>query len=125
MATILVVDDEPAIRAFVRAALQQANHRVLEAADGVSALRLLASGERPDLVLLDIALPHLNGIEVCRRLRREPPTSSTPVLLLTGLPDRGDQDAVEAGAHGCLTKPFSPAQLISLVDDALRLTPVP
>lgn len=124
MATILVVDDEPAIRAFVRAALQQANHRVLEAADGVSALRL-ASGDGPDLVLLDIALPHLSGIEVCRRVRQEPSTSRTPVLLLTGLPDRGDQDTAEAGAQGYLAKPFSPAQLISLVDDALRLTPVP
>ena len=124
MATILVVDDEPAIRAFVRAALQQANHRVLEAADGVSALRL-ASGDGPDLVLLDIALPHLSGIEVCRRVRQEPSTSRTPVLLLTGLPDRGDQDTAEAGAQGYLAKPFSPAQLISRVDDALRLTPVP
>ena len=124
MATILVVDDEPAIRAFVRAALQQASHHVLEAADGVSALRL-ASGERPDLVLLDIALPHLSGIEVCRRLRREPATARTPVLLLTGLPDRGDQDTIKAGARGYLAKPFSPAQLTSLVDDALRLTPVP
>jgi DNA-binding response OmpR family regulator len=124
MATILVVDDEPAIRAFVRAALQQANHRVLEAADGSSALRL-AAVERPDLVLLDIALPHLSGIEVCRHLRRENATASTPVLLLTGLPDRGDQDTAEAGAQGYLAKPFSPAQLISLVDDALRLTPVP
>jgi DNA-binding response OmpR family regulator len=124
MATILVVDDEPAIRAFVRAALQEANHRVLEAADGISALRL-ASGDGPDLVLLDIALPHLSGIEVCRRVRQEPSTSRTPVLLLTGLPDRGDQDTAEAGAQGYLAKPFSPAQLISRVDDALRLTPVP
>ncbi|MEX1254612.1 MAG: response regulator [Dehalococcoidia bacterium] len=123
MATILVVDDEPAIRAFVQAALQQANHRVLEAGDGSSALRV-ASAEQPDLVLLDIALPHLSGIEVCRQLRREPDTSRTPVLFLTGLPDQGAQDTAGSGAQGYLAKPFSPGQLISRVDDALRLTQI-
>jgi two-component system alkaline phosphatase synthesis response regulator PhoP len=124
MATILIVDDEPAIRAFVRTALEQAGYRVLEAADGGSALHLV-QGEGPDLILLDVALPHLSGIDVCRRLRAQPATARTPVLLLTGLPDRAASDAATAGAQGCLAKPFSPGQLISQVDDALRLTPVP
>ena len=124
MATVLVVDDEPAIRAFVREALQQAGHRVLEATDGASALRLAEAG-RPDLALLDIALPQVSGIDVCRRLRERAATARTPVLFLTGLPDQGAVEAVAAGAQGYLAKPFSPDQLISQVDDALRLTPVP
>jgi two-component system alkaline phosphatase synthesis response regulator PhoP len=124
MATILVVDDDLTIRAFVRAALLEANHRVIEAPDGSTALRL-ADVERPDLILLDIALPQVNGIDVCRRLRQEPATARTPVLLLTGLPDRGAQDVASAGARGYLAKPFSPNQLISQVDDALGLAPVP
>jgi CheY-like chemotaxis protein len=123
MATVLVVDDEPAIRAFVREALQQAGHRVLEAADGAGALRLVER-EHPDLVLLDVALPQMSGVGVCRLLHERPATAFTPVLLLTGLPDQGPHDTAAAGAQGYLAKPFSPDLLISQADDALLLAPV-
>ena len=119
MLAILVVDDEPTIRALLRAALEQAGYRVLEAADGAGALRQARS--HPDLVLLDVALPDINGLEVCRRLKADPSTAGTPVLLLTGLAQPSDQRAArDAGAVGCIEKPFSPADLVSRIADALR-----
>ncbi len=119
MRTVLVVDDEPAIRSYVRAALEGAGYRVLDAPDGASALELLARGERPDLILLDIALPGMNGLDLCRRLRNEPATAAIPVLLLTGLP-RERRIADQAGATGVIGKPFSPTTLGEAVDRALR-----
>ncbi|MEX0786596.1 MAG: response regulator [Dehalococcoidia bacterium] len=120
MNTILVVDDEPAIRALVRATLESSGYRLLEAPDGVSALSI-AQRERPDLVLLDIALPRVNGLDVCRRLKADPATAHAQVLFLTGLPHHPDQRASqEAGAVDTITKPFSPAALVARVGQALR-----
>lgn len=120
MSTILVVDDEPAIRALVRATLEAASHRLLEAADGVSALGI-AVRERPHLVLLDIALPRVNGLEVCRRLREDRATEHTQVLFLTGLPEHANVPAAtDADALGAIAKPFSPATLVARVAQALR-----
>lgn len=119
MAIILVVDDEPTIRILVRAALEGSGHLLLEAADGEEGLRL-ARAAHPDLVLLDIALPRLSGLEVCQRLKRDRATSSTPVLLLTGFVQQSDRRAAqEAGAEGFIAKPFSPAALLALVRDVL------
>jgi DNA-binding response OmpR family regulator len=113
MATILVVDDEPAIRALVRAAL--AEHDVIEAADGPSGIEAASTGE-PDLILLDIALPGMSGLEVCRRLRASPATSRVPVLVLTGL----DTPTPAPGTDGWIAKPFSPQGIVERVDDTLR-----
>jgi CheY-like chemotaxis protein len=119
MPAILVVDDEPTIRALLRAALEQVGYRILEAADGAGALRQARS--HPDLVLLDIALPDINGLEVCRRLKADPSTAGTPVLLLTGLAQPSDRRAArDAGAVGCIEKPFRPADLVSHIADVLR-----
>lgn len=119
MPAILVVDDQPTIRALLRAALEQVGYRVLEAADGAGALRQARS--HPDLVLLDIALPDISGLEVCRRLKADPDTAGTPVLLLTGLAQPSDQRSIRAvGAAGCIEKPFSPADLLSHIAGALR-----
>jgi len=119
MAKILLVDDEPAIRALVRAALEGAGHQVIEGADGASALPI-ARQEHPDLVLLDIALPRASGAQVCRWLKRERPDA--PVLLLTGLGQDGGQDvATEAGADGLVTKPFRPNELVAQIEAALAL----
>ena len=123
MPTILVVDDEPTIRVLLRVTLEGSGHSVLEAADGVSALEL-ARRERPDLMLLDIALPALNGLEVCRRLKEDPATAATPIFLLTGFVQQAERDAaVEAGGQGFIAKPFSPAVLVAQIDDALRRRP--
>ncbi len=120
MATVLVVDDEPTIRVLVRAALEGTGCRILEAVDGPSALDL-ARGGRPDLVLLDIALPGLSGLEVCRQLNDDPATASMPILLLTGLVQQAErQAAAEVGAQGFIAKPFSPAALVGQIEDTLR-----
>jgi len=119
MATILVVDDEPSLRRLLRTALERAGYGVLEAADGPQAL-LLARAEQPALILLDVALPGLSGLEVCRRLRAEPANSRTPVLLISGvLPPNEATKLAEAGASGWLTKPFTPATLLERVEALL------
>ncbi len=120
MMKILVVDDEPSIRTIVRATLERAGYQVIEAADGASGLQK-AGSQRPDLILLDIALPQLSGLEVCRRLKARPDTAAAPVLLLTGLlPSSELQAGYSAGAQGCVTKPFAPSALLEKVNDALR-----
>jgi DNA-binding response OmpR family regulator len=119
MATILVVDDEPALRRLLRTALERAGYGVLEAADGPQAL-LLARTEEPGLILLDVALPGLSGLEVCRRLRAEPATKRTPVLLISGvLPPNDAAKLAEAGGSGWLMKPFTPATLLERVEALL------
>jgi two-component system phosphate regulon response regulator PhoB len=115
MPTILVVDDEPAIRALIRASLAGPGWHTIEAADGESALDL-AREAAPDLVLLDVALPRLSGLEVCRRLRSDPATARTPVLLLTGA---AQPEAAQVGAQGCIGKPFSPQALLAQIRQAL------
>lgn len=112
--TILLVDDEPVVRALLRVALEPAGLRMCEAADGSQALEV-AWRERPSLVLLDVALPKLSGIDVCRALKTnpEPPV----VLLLTGNADHPDIDA--CGADGVILKPFRPADVLDHVDRAL------
>ena len=120
MPTILLVDDEPTIRILVRAALEDTGYPLLEAADGITALEL-ARSEHPDLILLDVALPRLSGLEVCRQLKDDPATADTPIFLLTGFVQQTDrQAAMDAGAEDFIAKPFSPAALVELVQDTLR-----
>lgn len=117
MATILVVDDDAKIRDLLRLYVERERHRVVEAADGRAALEALER-ERPDLVLLDVMLPELDGISVLRRLRR---TSDVPVLLLTAR--SGDADKVvglDSGADDYVVKPFSPRELMARVRARLR-----
>lgn len=114
--SILVVDDDEAGRYAARRILERANFEVVEAADGASALRAVA--ERPDLVLLDIQLPDVDGFEVCRRIKSSPATASIRVLPFTGV-YRNDSDrkrAFEAGADGYLVRPVSPEELVATVN---------
>jgi CheY-like chemotaxis protein len=123
MKTILVVDDEPTIRMLVAASLDGGAYRVLEAGDGYEALDLVGM-EQPDLVLLDIAIPGLDGFEVCRRLKTEL-SPHVPVLLLTGFAQQTHRErAREVGADGFVAKPFSPAALVTLIDRTLATEPV-
>jgi CheY-like chemotaxis protein len=118
MKTILVVDDEPTIRMLVAASLDGNGYRIVEAADGAEALDLVHQ-EQPDLVLLDIVIPGLDGFEVCRRLKAEI-APYMPVLLLTGFDQQSHRErASQAGADGFVTKPFSPAALLALIDRTL------
>ncbi|MFE4536836.1 response regulator transcription factor [Streptomyces scopuliridis] len=117
MHTILVVDDDPTVAEVVTGYLERAGFSVDRAADGPEALRLAAAG-RPALVVLDLMLPGMDGLEVCRRLRAAAPV---PVIMLTA---RGDEDdrilGLEIGADDYVTKPFSPRELVLRVESVLR-----
>jgi two-component system chemotaxis response regulator CheY len=116
-AGLLVVDDDPFIRKLVVTTLQDVTgFQLTEAADGEEALaRALA--DPPAVVLLDVDMPRLDGIEVCRRLRADPATAAATIVILTAAHGDGVQEQAEAaGADLFLTKPFSPLQLLRLVD---------
>jgi DNA-binding response OmpR family regulator len=113
---VLVVDDDAVLRRVVRAVLEADGFRVLEAPDGEAGLAL-AAAERPGVVILDVMMPGLDGVEVCRRLDRE----RTKVLMLTALGDVSTEVAsLEAGASGYLTKPFSSMDLLDRVEELLK-----
>lgn len=119
MQRLLIVDDEDGIRSLVRMTLDSEDFEILEAREGRRALEL-ARSERPDLVLLDVMLPDLSGIEICRRIKSDPLTASTSVVMLTAKAQHGDVgEAEEAGADGYFTKPFSPIALMRKVEDVL------
>ncbi|HEY4321701.1 MAG TPA: hybrid sensor histidine kinase/response regulator [Gemmatimonadales bacterium] len=118
---VLVVDDHESNRALLRELLEIDGHDVLEAEDGLGALAL-ARSEDPDVVLLDVTMPGLDGFEVCRRLRASPVTSATPVLLITGLAERAHRIAgVAAGANDYLVKPIDRGEVALRVRNALRM----
>ena len=87
MATILIVDDEPSVRALIRDTLELEDHEVLEAVDGPTALEALAGPELPDCVVLDIMMPGISGLDVLTELRQKPLTKELPVILLTAMAD--------------------------------------
>ena len=108
MGTVLVVDDEPVVRDVVARYLRRDGYATLEASDGEEAKRILER-EEAELVVLDVMLPGLDGLELCRWIRR---TSDTPVILLTALGEENDRIAgLELGADDYITKPFSPQEL--------------
>ncbi|WGW05560.1 response regulator transcription factor [Tropicibacter oceani] len=116
---ILLVDDDPRLRDLVRLALERADHAVITAADGQSAL-IHAGREAPDLIVLDIGLPEMDGFEVCRRIRA---TSDVPILFLTARDDEIDRIlGLELGADDYVTKPFSPRELVARVRAILKRT---
>ena len=119
--TILVVDDKEGTRYTVTRLLQRERYVVREAATGEEALRLAAT--RPDLIILDIKLPDLNGFEVCRRLRADPATAAIPVLHLSATFADSDSrsQGLEGGADGYLTYPVEPRELIASVEALLRV----
>jgi diguanylate cyclase (GGDEF)-like protein len=118
--TVLVADDEPGVRELLRRMLSAAGWRVRCASDGEEALAL-ARGEAPDLVLLDVRMPKLDGLAVLRLLREEGSTRLTPVILLTGEDAVADRvGGLERGADDYVTKPFHQAELRARVEGVLR-----
>ncbi len=116
-ATILVVDDEPHVLKLVRANLESSGYKVLTAADGAAAVTLVEQ-ELPDLVILDLMLPKMDGYAVCRRIRE---FSTVPVIMLTARSAQVDLvHGFEVGADDYLTKPFSVAELLMRVQAVLR-----
>jgi DNA-binding response OmpR family regulator len=117
VARILVVDDEPKIVQLVRDYLERAGFAVSTARDGTEAL-MRARSERPDLIVLDLGLPQLDGLEVTRRLRRD---SGVPIIMLTARHEETDKVVgLELGADDYVTKPFSPRELEARVRAVLR-----
>jgi DNA-binding response OmpR family regulator len=115
MSTVLIADDDPDILDLITFKLEQAGHTLITATDGTTAL---AEARRtfPDVALLDIAMPGLSGLDVCRELRADAATSSIPVILLTARAQESDVEiGFEVGADDYLTKPFSPRELVSRV----------
>jgi two-component system chemotaxis response regulator CheY len=115
--TVLIVDDDQFIRRLIATTLEDvAEFELHEAEDGIEAIEV-ARRERPTLVFLDVDMPRLNGIETCRRLRTDGATSESTIVILTAAHgDNVEHDAEEAGADLFLTKPFSPLDLLNLVD---------
>ena len=113
----LVVDDDPFIRRLITTTLEDvAEFEIHEAADGLEAVEV-ARRERPSLVFLDIDMPGVDGIDACRRLRADSATSATTIVMLTAAHgDEIQRQAAAAGADLYLTKPFSPLDLLQLVD---------
>ena len=119
-ATILVVEDEPAIQELIAYNLKQAGHLPLRADNAEQALNLI-SNALPDLVLLDWMLPGLSGIELARRLRADKRTRSIPIIMLTARSDEQDKlQGLETGADDYITKPFSPRELNARIKAVLR-----
>ena len=117
--TVLVCDNEEPLRALVAAALAPAGYRIVEARDGEETLRL-ARRERPDLIVLDMMMPALSGVEVLGELRGDTELADTRVIVLTARAQASDRAAaLRAGADDFLTKPFSPSALARVVDDML------
>ena len=115
--TILVVDDEPKIVKQARDYLEKSGYRVVTAGDGKTALAV-ARHERPDLIVLDLNLPEMDGLDVCRALRRE---SDVPIVMLTARVEETDRlIGLELGADDYITKPFSPRELVARVRAVLR-----
>jgi two-component system KDP operon response regulator KdpE len=115
--TVLVVDDEPPIRRFLRTSLTAAGHRIVTAEDAADALKALA-GEKPDLVILDLGLPDRSGLDVIAEIRR---SSAVPIIILSARDDeRTKVEALDLGADDYVSKPFGMAELMARLRAALR-----
>jgi len=118
--TILVVDDEPGIVTIARDYLDRAGFRVITAGNGIDALRL-ARTERPSLLVLDLMLPGMDGLDVARALRGDPATRMLPIIMLTARVDETDRlIGLELGADDYISKPFSPREMVARVRAVLR-----
>jgi two-component system, OmpR family, phosphate regulon response regulator PhoB len=116
---LLIVDDEDGVRALVRMTLDNGSYEIMEACEGGEALEM-ARQYHPDLVLLDVMLPDISGLDVCRKLKEDPSLASTTIVMLTARAQMSDLgDAEGAGADGYFTKPFSPIALTRKVEAIL------
>jgi CheY-like chemotaxis protein len=119
MARLLVIDDEPDVRWLLRLSLERAGHEVLLAEDGLRGVAM-AQRQRPDLILLDLMMPVMDGYGVLDVLRKDDRTAGVPILMLTAKAlDEDKRRCEEAGATMFLTKPFEPVDLATTIEDLL------
>lgn len=122
--SVLIVDDEPAIREMIAVALEMADYRYLEAGDSREAHSLIIDN-KPDLILLDWMLPGVSGIEFARRLKRDDATAEIPIIMLTAKTEEDNKvQGLEVGADDYITKPFSPRELVARLKAVLRRTSI-
>jgi two-component system cell cycle response regulator DivK len=118
-ATVLYVEDNEYNRKIVRQLLTRTSYRLREAADGEVALGMVRE-ERPDLILMDVQLPKMSGLDVTRALRDDPATADVPIIVVTSFALSGDeQRAMAAGASAYIAKPYSPRELLALINTFL------
>jgi CheY-like chemotaxis protein len=119
MARVLVIDDEPDVRWLIRMSLERAGHEVIDAEDGLRGIAL-AMKQRPEIIVLDLMMPVMDGYGVLAELAKDPRTAGVPVVVLSAraIPDEAER-AVGAGARRFLEKPFDPDLLASELDDLL------
>jgi two-component system, OmpR family, phosphate regulon response regulator PhoB len=121
MGRVLVIDDEPDVLLLCRLNLQQRGHELLEASNGTTALEL-ARERHPEVIVLDLMLPGMNGYEVLETLKQDERTSDIPVLVLTAKSLRADRErSHRLGASGFLTKPFLPSELCDMVESLVPI----
>jgi len=120
MEKLLIADDESSIRLLVGATLASQQYQILEASTGTQALDIIRA-EKPRMVLLDVRMPGLDGLEVCRQIKADPDLGDISIVMLTGNghPEQ-IAEGMDAGADHYLTKPFSPLQLLQLVDNVMH-----
>jgi chemosensory pili system protein ChpA (sensor histidine kinase/response regulator) len=112
---ILIADDDTLVRLIARAVVEKAGMSVIEAADGADALSCLESDHRFDLVLLDLDMPIIGGLDILRRMRARPETARVPVLVLTGADGAEMQTALDLGANGIFPKPIAAERLLARI----------
>lgn len=123
--TVLIVDDEPAIREMIAVALEMADYDFLEAQDALEAHTMVVD-RQPDLILLDWMLPGTSGIELARRLKKEETTAEIPIIMLTAKVEEDNKiRGLDSGADDYITKPFSPRELVARLKAVLRRTTPP
>ena len=119
MKKILIADDKPEVVELVRVSLEGEDYEIVDASDGKETLKRVRL-EKPDLILLDVVMPKMDGFEVCRQLKKDPQTQEIPIIMLTAKGQEVDKEkARQAGASDYVTKPFSPSALLIKIEEIL------
>ncbi len=120
MSTVLIVDDSPTLREMLTDLLRKSGHSVIQASDGVDAQEKLGSNVVPDLVVMDVVMPRMNGYELCRWIKKNPQTQDVPVIMCTSKSEDFDRYwGMKQGADAYVTKPYHPDELMGVVRQLL------